>query len=375
MSTEATDQALLDGFGIFGATVEDVKESIKEEEFESGDFVRYLELNPQGKQDKVDTAIVRLVANLTGGKNIVSKTSYKVKTDDGTIFMFDSAKTNGWKNPCIVGDVYSKVKDDEDKLKKFRGVFGYRKPTVVLVEVLKYDTDPTLVGSIMPLRISEDIENLIRKTISPTAEEIELGGAEAINVFDPLVAPALMLKAETKDNGRKDKDGKPVLDRTFVNSLFVKSQSYRYFLVPQKDENGENITSKVKKGDKEIDVVQFNKVELTEEEKTAYKSRNFTDAMKAKLGQIISYLNDSPKHEDFAYIEPTDERKVQAQKLVDAVLNGTPAILGNAPVKTDENTDAPASSEAAEPQAETGVSESDSNDAASIVDGLMNGQA
>lgn len=336
-NTQTADEQLVAGLGmdIFGASAADVASSVEEEKHEGGNYVKYFELNPQNNADNTDMAIVRLVPNLEkDGKNIVKKISYKVTSDDGKKFMFDSAKTNGWKNECPIADFYNDVKNDELKKAKFQSVFAFKKPSIVLVQVLKYDANPNLVGEIMPLRIYEDVEKLIQKTISPSKEDIELDGAVPTNVFDPF-GDALMLKAGMKKIG-EDASGKPKYGRTFEDSKFVKAPQYKVFYVAQTNEDGTFVTEQ--KGEDTVKV--FTKIELTDEERTAYGQRNFAGTLGQKLQSVLEFLKNenTPSHADYGYNEPSDERKGWVATLVSAVKNGTAAVLGTGETQTDANT-------------------------------------
>jgi len=376
MSTETqktADEQLVDGLGmdIFGASASDVAASVEEEKYEGGGYVKYFELNPQNNADNTDMAIVRLVPNLEkGGKNIVKKISYKVTSDDGKKFMFDSAKTNGWRdNACPIADFYqNEAKNDELKKAKFQSVFAFKKPSIVLVQVLKYDTNPNLVGEIMPLRIYEDVEKLIQKTISPSKEDIELDGAVPTNVFDPF-GDALMLKAGMKKIG-EDASGKPKYGRTFEDSKFVKAPQYKVFYVANTNEDGTFVTEQ--KGEETVKV--FTKVELTDEERTAYAQRNFSGSLGQKLQSVLGFLKNenTPSHSDYGYQEPSDERKGWVETLINAVRTNAPANLGLATSEASESSDASATDSA--PQAETSEAKEATVDATSEseLDDIMN---
>lgn len=361
MSTENTD--LLGGLNIFGQTVEEVAVTIEEEVYEGGNYIPHLELNPQGTQDSKDMAIVKLIPTLVqGGKNIVKKVSYKVNSDDGKKFFFDSAKSLGWRdNDCVVADMYDKVKDDAAKKARFGRIFNYKKPATVLVQVLKYDTDPTLVGRILPLRIQEDVEKLIQSAITPSKEDIELNDVQPNNVYDLFTGNALMLQAGLKTIGT-DKDGKPRKGRTFEDSKFVKASAYKHFLMPKVDAEGNKITKMIG----ETEVFEYEKVELTADELKDYTAKNFTGDLLAKLNKIVTYLKDedTPKVEDYGYNEPSDDRKKMINTLIEAILNGTEANLnGGTTTEGGEATSDEASSEnVAENVAENTASDATSDD-------------
>ncbi len=374
MSTENTqtaDEQLVEGLGmdIFGASASDVASSVEEEKYEGGGYVKYFELNPQNNADKTDMAIVRLVPNLEkGGKNIVKKISYKVISDDGKKFMFDSKKTDGWKNDCPIADFYSDVKNDELKKAKFQSVFAFKKPSIVLVQILKYDTNPNLVGEIMPLRIYEDVEKLIQKTITPSKEDIELDGAVPTNVFDPF-GEALMLKAGMKKIG-ENADGTSRYGRTFEDSKFVKAPQHKVFYVAKTNEDGTFITEE--KGEETVKL--FDKVELTDEERTAYSKRDFkVGALGQKLQSVLAFLRNenTPSHSDYGYQEPTDERKGWVATLVEAVRSGQVANLG---LTTTDSTSETATETATETSTETAKEAETTVDATSDdeLDDIMN---
>lgn len=339
------EDVVLDAFEIFGRTAESVVETLAVEEEEGGGWVKFLELDPAKSADKTDSAIVRLLPNVkreTAGKNagklgkdIVSKISYKVKAG-GKIFMFDSNKTNGRYEPCPVADGYWKVKDtkDETKMANFKKAFGYKKPEVALVQVLKYDAHPELVGSIMPLRIYEDVELLINKTLSPSAEDMDLNGTKAVNVFDILNSPALMLKATMKAYG----DGG--VGRNFADSIFVNSAAYKHFLVP-------NPPAEDAKPDA---LPTFTKVQLTDEEIPLYASKQYTPEILGKLKQVLGVLTaeGTVSQQDYAYAAPDEDAIAKVTVIVKSILDGT--FVPDAPVE------APAASEAPAPAAENAAS-------------------
>lgn len=335
------DDILLNNFDIFGEDIASIQESIEEDVFEGGDYIKFLELNPQGSSDNTDSAIVRFVKNISPkgddgkpAKNIISKTSYFVKSADGVKYMYDCPKTLNYKNPCDVADYFKSIKNDELKKEAFRKVFKYGRPDMVLVQVLKYDSHPELVGSIMPVRIQEEVRDIINKTVKPSAEDIELNGTKPLNVFDPLTAPAFMLKATMKSHGTGD-DGKTKMGRFFGTSMFVKAESYKYFLIPQLDEKGEPITKKVG----ELDVIQYEKIQLTAEEVVDYEKRNFTDAMKSKLVSVIKHLQSSTKHVDIDYQEATEEMVANNKILVECLRKGEVATLGGTIVDEAKETE------------------------------------
>lgn len=323
----SAEETVMDAFEIFGRSAESVVEALVVEEEAGGGWVKFLELDPAKAADKTDSAIVRLLPNvrrqLTGkdagklGKDIVSKISYKVKAG-GKIFMFDSNKTNGRYEPCPVADGYWKVKDTKDALKmeNFKKAFGYKKPEVTLVQVLKYDANPALVGSIMPLRVYEDVEILINKTLQPSAEDMDLNGTKAVNVFDILTAPALMLKATMKTYG----DGG--VGRSFGESIFVNAPAYKHFLVPI-----------APAADAKPDApIAYEKIQLTEEEVPLYNSKQYTDAIKGKLTKVISVLaaEGAISQQDYAYEAPSEDSIAKVTSIVASILDGT--FVPDAPI-------------------------------------------
>lgn len=335
------EQDLAGGFNIFGQSIEAVAASVEEEVQEGGTYVPHLELNPQGNQDSKDLAVVRLIPSLVqGNKNIVKKISYKVNSDDGKKFYFDSKKSLGWReNDCAIADMYDKVKDDAAKLARFKTMFNYKKPSTVLVQVLKYDTDKSLVGRILPLRIQEDVEKLITSAITPSKEDVEMNDAVANNVYDLFTGKALMLNAGLKTIGQ-NADKSPRIGRTFEDSKFVVSAAYKHFLIPRLDAEGNKVTKTVD----EKEVLEYDKVELSSpEEIKAYETQDFKNnpELYKKLMTVLDYLKDedTPKVEDYGYNEPSEERQKWVSTLTEAILSGSAGnVLGvNATSETPTN--------------------------------------
>lgn len=335
MSTENTENSLLANLGIFGTTVEEVISTVTEEEIGGGDYAKYLELDPQ-KHGGEDMAIVRLIPSLLprdeNGKlpsNYARKISYKVNSDDGKTFMYDSKKSFGWRdNACPIADAHADLKKGNTAtLERFRSVFNFKKPCVVLVQVLAYANHPELEGEIMPLRVYEDVEKLISKTIDPSKEDRELNDIKPNQCFDLFLGNALMLKAKLSSYGKND-DGTDRVGRTFEDSSFVKASAYKHFKLPQIDENGDFVMKTLADGETKVKV--YDKVSLEESELPLYISKKYNDAIIKKLTSVAEYLQgeDTPKLEDYNYTEPSDERQEWVDTLIKAIKNNEPATLG-----------------------------------------------
>lgn len=340
-TTDAAENTvgLLGGLGIFGATAASIAASVEEDVIEGGGYTPYFELNPQDNKGE-DIAIVRLIPSLIqGNKNIASKVSYKVVSEDGKKFMFDSKKSLGWRdNDCIVADTHTSLKNDAAKLAAFRRVFNYKKPSTVLVQVLEYKTNRALEGRILPLRIYEDVEKLIQKTINPSKEDIELNDVVPHNCFDLLAGKALMLKATLKTIP-KTATKEEYTGRSFENSIFVKAAKYKHFKIPQVDEEGQVVTTVASDG--ETVLTSYNQVSLTDAEVAAYEKQDFSNPeLLKKLQTIVGYLSqeDTPKLEDYSYISPNEERVGWVETLVQNILAGKPATLGGEVAPTSGDT-------------------------------------
>lgn len=333
VNTEVAEDKVLAGMGMFGQSVETVSENNAEEVYEGKKFVGYLNLNPQGSKDGNDSAIIKLLPNFVEGeKNIKTKISYKIVTDDEATrnFMFDSVKSLGWtkENVCPIVSLWDTIKPVKkgDPLspvaKKFKEHFQYKKPHILMVQVLEYDTNPELVGTIMPLRVTEDIEKLIDVTLNPSAKDIKFNDAVRHNPYDFFTGKALLLDAVTKDNGSA-KAG-----RDFSGSKFVKAKGMQKFLVPQKDAEGVVVTKLVG----ENEVVQYDEISLTDAERTQYEAKDFSGTVGEKIQRILAHLNDenTAKLQDFGYNAPNDKKMSDVKELLAKFSANEPIILDGA---------------------------------------------
>ncbi|BAV39235.1 hypothetical protein BPT24_110 [Tenacibaculum phage pT24] len=382
MSTENTNPVVeenLFDLSMFGTTASEIAETLQEDEYESKNFTPYLELNPQGRADNKDSCYVKLIKNPDAkAKNILSKVSYKIVTEcSNRNFMFDSLKSFGWNdNTCIVADLWKDCKGNKVDEERFRKHFQFKKPRVVLVQVIKFDSRPELEGQIMPLRIVEEVEDLIKKTIEPTKEEIEEDGVVANNVYDIFEGQALRLVAGVKQIPKPD--GSTVTGRDFKDSKFTKSVGYMVFFAPKEDAEGNYITKKITIGEKEQEVYDYEKIELTAEERTAYAQKNFqgVPSLLAKLQRVLKYLGheDTPKHADYGYNEPSEDKVKNVTLLVNKFKAGEPMTISG-DVATDEGAEGAEGSESGDTQAgETTGETVNETELDSIVEQAMDAQ-
>ncbi len=361
MSTAEKQAQELNGLSIFGTSAEDIASTVEDESYEGSSFVGFLELNPQGAADKKDSAYVKLIQNPDQqAKNILSKTSYKIVTSCATKnFMFDSAKSLGWReNDCQIVNLWDECKGDKLKEEKFKKHFQFRKPRVVLLQVLRYDSKPELVGSIMPLRITEEVEDLIKKTVKPSKEDVELNDVVANNVYDIFDGHCLLLEAGIKSIPSTT-GGETKIGRDFKNSKFIKATSFKHFLVPQLDDEGNKVTKTV--GEKEV--VQYEKIELTADERNMYANKDYTGTLLEKLKRVLSYLNDedTAKHVDFGYREPSEDRTKMVNGLISSFRAGEPMVINGA-------AEAEADADADDSETATGENENKSETSDSIAE-------
>ena len=188
-------------FGAFGQTVEDQVNPIAES---GGSKLKQFKPDPSSTASKKWMGVVKFLPNLEDLKNpMVKKTTYWM-TDPTTNkgFLYESPKTIGKYEPCIVADSYWKWKESKDaRLEAAADKLSYSRKCFVLVQVIKDPQNPENVGQIYLWNLPVKIQKMIDAKRYPTKEEIDMGEV-AHNPFDPFTGLTMTLKIGLNEHGR-----------------------------------------------------------------------------------------------------------------------------------------------------------------------------
>lgn len=231
MSEEVKKQDLMeeDPFAIFGTKVEDVTSY---EERESRDWSKtYLELDPE---KGAVTVLVKLCTNVFDPKDPLPKRyTYKLPYPDNAdrTYTFLSPSTVG--KPCPVmqlfWDLNAAAKKGDATADAKKKNLSRKRNRAVMVQIINDLKNPAMNGQFRILRFPEgmELDKVIAAKLNPSEDDRKMG-AEAVNVFDPVCSPLLILKCEKGQYGRD-----------FSKSSWAPDKNNHGNMVPAKvDENG-----------------------------------------------------------------------------------------------------------------------------------------
>lgn len=191
-------------FGVFNKPAETVK--FKQEEETSGGM--FFNPDPKNAPNQTFMAVVKFLPNLHNMENMtVTKVTYWVPegADLKGGFRYDSPKSLGKYEKCIVADKYWELKESDDARQKAKAKkLSYSKKTFALIQVIKDLQKPENNGKIMVWELPVAIQKKIDSIMYPSKEEVDLG-AVANNVFDPANGQVMTLKIGVKtvtENGK-----------------------------------------------------------------------------------------------------------------------------------------------------------------------------
>jgi hypothetical protein len=214
--SDQNDALMQDMFGVFNKKADEVN-LVKEQEGGSAFF------NPDAKKSpgQIFRGLVKFIPNLHDLNNMmVEKVTYWVPEGDKG-FRFDSAKSLEKFADCPVNDAYWDMKNSDDaRLKAAAEKIKYSRNTYVLVQVIKDLTNPDNNGKIMVWNVPFAIQKKIKAKMYPSKEDIEMSGAVANNVFDPINGLPMNLKIPIKtvtENG-KTSEFRDYDECTFANA-------------------------------------------------------------------------------------------------------------------------------------------------------------
>ena len=195
MSETSKDAVMQSMFGVFNKPASETK--FKKEDDASGGVM--FKPDPKNSPNQVFRGVVKFLPNLHDMENMtVTKTTYWVPEGAQGGFTYDSPKSIGKYEKCIVADKYWELSGSDDaRLKALAKKINYSKKTYALVQVVKDLGKPENDGKIMLWDLPVAIQKKIDSIMYPSKEDIDMG-AVANNIFDPMLGFAMTLKIGIK---------------------------------------------------------------------------------------------------------------------------------------------------------------------------------
>jgi hypothetical protein len=361
MSTQDANAAVDELFGIFGQSVDDMS-GIKKGEDDSEGGVKVFNPDPKKSEDGVWRGIIKFLPNIHDKKRPLAKrTTYWIEDPRGKDghggFQYVSPKTLGKYEKCIVADKYWEWggKDQKDaRLKALAGKLRYNKQCYALIQVLVDFQNPENNGKIMPFNLPVKIQNMIDAKMYPAQADID-AGAEAEQVFEPLLGPVMTLKVGTKlvPNAKSGKNDefrdweacewhKKQIGMVVNDELIIKTA-------------GDIKSDKIK-----VKVLPTDATELRE----------------MQLAIIAALKEAAPIMEKYHYVAPSEEMLKKVKEVLD--------VMAGMPINVDEHAEQTAANPAEQPAnkhdetvaekpAETAAPETAATTGSNLVDDIMNG--